>query len=86
MTVHLQIAGQINRHIQAQTQFKKLEVQREEAIEKALQEAASSKSFSVTEINTITEKMNALAREFYFPMRKLVTNEMVISYLKTKAQ
>ncbi|WP_078552753.1 DUF2533 family protein [Bacillus alkalicellulosilyticus] len=82
MAVHLQIAEQVNKHIDAQNRFKRLEAFREEAIEEAIKDAKEARTVSTAKINAITEEMNAIAKAFQFPTRKLVTPEMVLEYVK----
>ena len=81
MSVHLQIANQINKHIQGQKEHRRLDELRETAIEKVLQKVQNNESFSVQEVNVLTEEINILARKFNFPMRKRVTNEMIKEYV-----
>ncbi|UOE95628.1 DUF2533 family protein [Alkalihalobacillus sp. LMS39] len=82
MSVHLQIANQISKHIDGQQQFKQLDGLREAAIEEALTLAKQQKEFTTSDINAITNKMNEIAKKFHFPMRKQVTREMVLEYSK----
>ncbi|WP_096201333.1 DUF2533 family protein [Bacillus sp. FJAT-45350] len=82
MSVHLQIASQINKHLDGQKEFRRLDMMREEAIARTIAEAKKVSDFSVQEINQITNEMNQLAKKFSFPVRKNVTKEMVIDYTK----
>ena len=81
MAVHLQIAEQVKKHREAQSQFLALDGSRERAIEDALKKAKAGLSFDTVEINRITNEMNQIAMKFQFPPRKNVTVEMVHEYI-----
>lgn len=81
MTVHLQISKQINNHIQAQTTYKELDLQREKAIEEVLNKARNNEEFTTHEVNSVTEELNEIAKKYNFPIRKRVTNSMVLQYV-----
>lgn len=85
MSVHIAISKHINKHIDAQQQFKKLDQQREFAIEATLQKAANNEPFDTVEINRITNVMNEIGKKYNFPQRKNVTKEMVLQYLQKNA-
>jgi hypothetical protein len=82
MSVHLQIAKQINTHLQGQKNYKELDSQREEAIEEALQKAKNNEEYTTQTINEITEEINGIAKRFAFPLRKVVTKDMISNYAK----
>ncbi|MGO4887256.1 DUF2533 family protein [Anaerobacillus sp. MEB173] len=81
MSVHLQIQEQINKRLESEKEYQRLDDLREAAIEKALNEARSSDDFSIVAINQITEEMNSLSKKYGFPLRKTVTKAMVKEYL-----
>lgn len=86
MSVHLQIAKQINSHIKGQKEFKALDERREALIDEAIAKAKSNSEFSVNEINQVTAEMNQIGQKFNFPLRKQVTREMVLQYIAKSQQ
>ncbi|WP_209122968.1 DUF2533 family protein [Alkalihalobacillus sp. BA299] len=80
MSVHLAISKQVQNHINGQGEYKRLEILREASIDRALADLNKGKDFSISEINSITNEMNGLAKKFGFPTRKTVTKEMVAEY------
>lgn len=86
MSVHLKIKDQINTFIQAEKNFRALDVQREILIEQLLQSAKKGEEISVTDVNDVTSKMNMISKKHGFPLRKIVSKDMVIDYLKQKEE
>jgi hypothetical protein len=86
MTVHKAISAHSKNQATMVATFKKMETNRELAIEQAIQLARNNEDFSVHEINEITKDMNAFRKQvnFELPERKLVTKEMVIQYVKKR--
>lgn len=84
MSVHIQIAQQVKKHREAQRTFRNLDEKREEAIEKVIERAKQNEEIDVSEINHITNEMNAIAAQYQFPTRKQVTIEMIYTYIKKK--
>ncbi|MCA1030439.1 YpbS family protein [Bacillus timonensis] len=76
----------ITKHSQKQHEvvktFLKLDLLREEYIEEAITLAKNHQSFSVEKINRVTNEINNLAKKGIVPLRKLVSNEMVLDYVK----
>ncbi|MFN7251292.1 MAG: DUF2533 family protein [Anaerobacillus sp.] len=81
MSVHLQIKEQMTTFIAAEKKYRELDIKREESIEKVVNDAKANKHFSLVEVNAITEELNNLSRSFRFPMRKQVTEEMVLKFI-----
>ena len=81
MSVHLQIKTQVNKFIAAEKKYRELDLKREEKIEEVLKAAKTNQDFSLVEINALSEELNSLSKSFGFPMRKLVTKEMVFEFI-----
>lgn len=64
--------------------FLQLEAKREMFIEEAVQLAEKQQPFTVEKINYVSKEINELAKRGIAPTRKLVTEEMVIEYVKRK--
>lgn len=60
--------------------FAKLDQQREDAIEEALQQCMAGRPFTVDRINEITDRINRHAKQGISPTRKYVTVDMVKEY------
>ncbi|MCD8503084.1 MAG: YpbS family protein [Bacillaceae bacterium] len=84
MSVHLKIKEQINTFIQAERNYRALDEERELLIDLLLNTAKEGKELSVVAVNDVTERMNILAKKHGFPLRKIVTKEMVIKFLGQK--
>ncbi|WP_100406729.1 DUF2533 family protein [Bacillus solitudinis] len=82
MSVHIQIAEQVKNHRQAQKQFLQLDAKREQEIKRLIEQAKLTEEVSVIQLNKITEEMNQIATKFHFPMRKIVTKDMVIAFAR----
>ncbi|MGD6815826.1 DUF2533 family protein [Metabacillus sp. 84] len=78
----------ISRHSQTQHEevryFAQLDAMREEKIEEAIVKCEKQEPFTVTEINELSKKMNALARKVNLPPRRLITVEMVREFVETR--
>ncbi len=85
MSVHKAISAHSQQQHERIRQFLELEQQREEAIDEAVSAAMDGERYEVTEINRITDEMNALARKGAVPLRKNVTIKMVEAYAKKKS-
>lgn len=74
----------ITKHVSAQNRhlvaFAELDELREQAIDRALKLAKEGQPFSVDEINAITSRINAHAKNGISPTRVYVTEEMVREY------
>lgn len=82
MSVHKEISKHSMKQHQRVVQFKQLDFEREQAIDKAVMQMKKTGSCSVDSINRITKQMNELAKQGIVPMRKLVTVEMVREYVE----
>lgn len=82
MSVHIEISKHIHRHIEAQQKYKDFDQSRELAIEETLQKAKLGEEFDTVTINQITNEMNEIAKKYNFPLRKVVTKDMVEQYLR----
>lgn len=75
----------ITKHSQKQHEvvkkFLELEQKRELYIEEAVSLAKENKPFTVASINRVTKEINDLARKGIAPLRKIVTEEMVLEYV-----
>jgi predicted transcriptional regulator len=86
MTVHHAISKHSQMQSEAIKKFKELEIKREQAIDKALQDILNGKDALVQEINDITDLMNELSKsgKVMLPKRKRVTESMLITYAQKK--
>ncbi|OIJ22107.1 hypothetical protein BKP45_05375 [Anaerobacillus alkalidiazotrophicus] len=84
MSVHLQIKKQMNNFINAEKNYRKLDQIREEKIEEIIKIAKNKKDFSLVEVNKVTEEINKLCKSHGYPLRKLVTKEMVEEFISRK--
>ncbi|OIJ16671.1 hypothetical protein BKP37_05410 [Anaerobacillus alkalilacustris] len=84
MSVHLQIKKQMNNFINAEKNYRKLDQIREEKIEEIIKIAKNKKDFSLVEVNKVTEEINKFSKSHGYPLRKLVTKEMVEEFISRK--
>ncbi|MGP4079699.1 DUF2533 family protein [Pseudalkalibacillus sp. R45] len=84
MSVHHDISKHSNDQHERVRLFSKLDLKREQLIEKAFVKCKEKKPFEkeLTEINKVTDEINHLARKGIVPQRKNVTKEMVEEYCK----
>ncbi len=86
MSVHTAISAHSKKqhdHIEA---FLQLDQLREQAIEQVLQQCLNKEPFSIAAINQLSRQINAHALKGISPVRKLVTEQMIIDYAEqTKA-
>ncbi|MCK1993486.1 DUF2533 family protein [Peribacillus muralis] len=83
MSVHKAITLHAHKQNQEFTEFLVLDQKRESYIQEAVQLCKAEKEFSTDSINQVTMQINALANERLIPTRKLVTPEMIRSYVGT---
>lgn len=81
MEVHEAISSHSQKQHTLVSTFFKLDKEREEAISTAVTQCQKGNTFSVEPINTITNKINELAKQGIVPNRQLVTNEMIKEYV-----
>lgn len=81
MSVHKQISEHSRKQNQIVTTFLKLEQQRENYIEEAIELCRQKKPFTTDKINQVTKQINELARRGIAPQRMLVTKEMVEEFV-----
>lgn len=81
MSVHLQLKKQMTNFIAAEKKYRALDMKREQKIEEVINEARHGNTFSLVEVNTVTEEINQLSKSFGFPLRKTVTDKMVKEFV-----
>ncbi|MFJ8244882.1 DUF2533 family protein [Peribacillus asahii] len=81
MSVHKAITLHAQKQNQDFTKFTRLDQQREEYIQEAIELCKAGKDFTTDKINEVTLQINVLANERFIPTRKLVTLEMVRVYV-----
>lgn len=81
MSVHLQLKKQMTNFIEAEKKYRALDMKREQKIEVVINEARHGNTFSLVEVNTVTEEINQLSKSFQFPLRKTVTDKMVKEFV-----
>lgn len=77
MNVHEEISKKVNRTVNIIQTYRKLDEQREIAIERMLKEGKEKGKFSLKEVNRITVELNQFATTHHLPQRKIVTEELV---------
>lgn len=85
MSVHKDITLHAQKQNEQFTEFSLLDQKREEYIQEAVELCKADMDFSTDSINQITMQINALANERFIPARKMVTTEMVRTYVGTLA-
>lgn len=85
MSVHKDITLHAQKQNEQFTEFSLLDQKREEYIQEAVELCKADMDFSTDSINQITMQINALANERFIPARKMVTPEMVRTYVGTLA-
>ncbi|WP_408007012.1 YpbS family protein [Rossellomorea aquimaris] len=83
MSVHKEITKHSTKQNQLVQEFMILDELRERAISEAVQLCLNGESFTTDRINSVTQEINALARQGVVPLRKLVTTDMVKEYAET---
>ncbi|AZV43477.1 DUF2533 family protein [Peribacillus asahii] len=83
MSVHKAITLHAQKQNQDFTKFTRLDQQREEYIQEAIDLCKAGKDFTTDKINEVTLQINVLANERFIPTRKLVTTEMVRVYVES---
>ena len=83
MSVHKAITLHAQKQNQDFTKFTRLDQQREEYIQEAIELCKAGKGFTTDKINEVTSQINILANERFIPTRKLVTPEMVRGYVES---
>ena len=83
MSVHKEITKHSTKQNQLVQEFMILDELRERAISEAVQLCLNGESFTTDRINSVTQEINALARQGVVPQRKLVTTDMVKEYADT---
>ncbi|MEH6949514.1 DUF2533 family protein [Bacillus sp. JJ634] len=83
MSVHKAITLHAQKQNQDFTKFTRLDQQREEYIQEAIDLCKAGKNFTTDKINEVTLQINVLANERFIPTRKLVTSEMVRVYVES---
>jgi hypothetical protein len=81
MSVHLQLKEQITKFIEAEKKYRALDMNRERKIEAVINIARMGDTFSLVDVNNATEEINLISKSFGFPLRKLVTTEMVMKFV-----
>ncbi|AOH55022.1 hypothetical protein ABE28_011730 [Peribacillus muralis] len=81
MSVHKAITLHAQKQNKEFTEFSFLDQKREDYIQEAIELCKAEKDFTTDSINMITIQINALANERFIPTRKMVTAEMVRTYV-----
>jgi hypothetical protein len=84
MNVHHEITKKMNRHVNIIETYKTLDQKRESEIERVLAKGKNKEEFSVVAINEVTMELNQFANTHHLPLRKLVTNDMVLEFINQK--
>ncbi|KAA0550172.1 DUF2533 family protein [Bacillus sp. BGMRC 2118] len=80
MSVHKEISAHSSKQHELVKQFLMLEAQRESFIDQAVSLCLEGKEFSTDSINRVTVQINDLAKQGIIPVRRLVTEQMVMEY------
>ncbi|OKL36979.1 DUF2533 family protein [Domibacillus mangrovi] len=83
MSVHKALTLHAQKQNQVFTEFSLLDRQREDYIQRAIELCKAEKDFTTDQINQITLQINVLANQRFIPTRKLVTPQMVRSYVES---
>ncbi|OMP67331.1 DUF2533 family protein [Domibacillus epiphyticus] len=83
MSVHKALILHAKKQNELFNEFSLLDQQREDYIQEAIELCKSGKDFTTDQINQITMQINVLANQRFIPTRKLVTPEMVRSYVES---
>ena len=83
MSVHKEITKHSTKQNQLVQEFMILDELRERAISEAVKLCLNGETFTTDRINSVTQEINALARQGVVPQRKLVTADMVKEYAAT---
>lgn len=83
MSVHKDLIVHAQKQNQLYNKFIRLDEQRENYIEEAVELCKAGKDFTTDSINEVTMQINAIANQRFIPTRKLVTLEMVRTYVES---
>ncbi|OAH59150.1 MULTISPECIES: DUF2533 family protein [Bacillaceae] len=83
MSVHKSLTLHAQKQNQIFIEFSHLDRQREDYIQRAIELCKAEKDFTTDQINQVTLQINVLANQRFIPTRKLVTPEMVRSYVES---